>query len=118
VTTALYYFDFLTAATWFVLSVVGIVLRIRRTRALRRIVLPAPVDPKDAEYLASVKRSTYLRLFVKAVFLVGSLIALFHLPLFGAWRLLVIAALAAMIYETVGVDRIRARLGQGPEGAP
>jgi hypothetical protein len=106
----LYWFDLLSASIWFALSAVGIVLRVRRLMALRRIVLVEPIDPKDVEYLASITRSTYLRLGVKVVFLIGSLIALFHLPLFGFWRLGIILALGFMIFETVGVDRIRARL--------
>lgn len=112
-----FWFDLLTAATWFTLSAVGIVLRTRRLIALRRIVLPEPLDPKDVEYLAAIKRSTYLRLGVKVVFLIGSLIALFHLPLWGVWRLGVLLALGFMIWETLSVDAIRNRLGQGPEAA-
>ena len=111
----LYWFDFLTAATWFALSLVGVGLRVRRLYRLREIVLPDPVTQDDIDYLRSITRSTYLRLGVKIVFLIGSLIALFHLPLFGIWRLAVILALGFMIAETTGVDRVRDRLGQGSD---
>jgi len=109
------WFDTLTAALWFALAAVGIVRRIRRLLALRRIVLIEPVDQRDAEYLDSIKRSTHLRLMVKVVFLIGALIALFHLPLFEVWRIGVIVALAFMNAETVSVDRIRDRLGKAAE---
>jgi hypothetical protein len=108
-------FDLLTAALWFALSAVGIVLRVRRLVRLHRIRLPEPIDPKDREYLASVKRSTYLRLGVKVVFLIGALITLFNLPLWWAWRLGIVAALFFMIWETVSVDHVRDRLGRSAE---
>lgn len=111
-TDALAWFDFLTAALWFALALVGACLRVRRLARLHRIRLVEPVDSDDVAYLASVKRSTWLRLGVKLVFLIGSLIALFNLPLFGAWRIGVVLALAFMVAETVGVDRVRDRLGR------
>ena len=114
-TTFLILFDFITAALWFALSAVGIVLRVRRLMRLNQIVLVDPSSKRDRDYLASIKRSTYLRLAVKVVFLIGSLIALFHLPLFGLWRLAVIAALAFMIWETLSVDRVLDRLGSAAE---
>lgn len=107
-----WWFDLISASLWFALSAVGIVLRCRRLVRLHRIVLPDPVDSRDADYLASVKRSTYLRLGVKVVFLIGSTIALFHLPLFWAWRVGVVAALGFMVFETVNVDRVRDRLAR------
>lgn len=109
----LVWLDFLSASLWFILATVGIVLRVRRLVRLHQIRLREPVSPIDAEYLASVKRSTYLRLGVKVVFLIGSLVALFQIPLtFWAWRAAVVLMLALMILETVGVDRIRARLAR------
>ena len=109
----LVWLDFLSASLWFLLATVGIVLRVRRLIRLHQIRLREPVSPIDAEYLASVKRSTYLRLGVKVVFLIGSLVALFQIPLtFWAWRAAVVLMLALMILETVGVDRIRARLAR------
>ena len=109
----LVWLDFLSASLWFILATVGIVLRVRRLIRLHQIRLREPVSPIDAEYLASVKRSTYLRLGVKVVFLIGSLVALFQIPLtFWAWRAAVVLMLALMILETVGVDRIRARLAR------
>ena len=116
--TFLWAFDFLTAALWFTLAAAGVVLRVRRLLRLRRIVLVETADERDRAYLASVKRSTWLRLFVKVVFLIGALIALFHLPLWGAWRLGVLAALGFMIYETLSVDHIRDRLGRAAEDTP
>lgn len=115
-TTFLVWFDLITAALWFTLSAVGIVLRVRRLVRLNQIVLVDPSSKRDRDYLASIKRSTYLRLLVKVVFLIGSLIALFHVPLFGIWRLGLIAALAFMIWETMGTDRVRDRLGRAAEG--
>lgn len=105
-------FDLITAALWFVLAALGIFRRVRRLVHLNRIVLVQPVDQRDEDYLDSVKRSTYLRLGVKIVFLVGSLIALFHWPLFEIWRIGVIGALVLMDLETASVDRIRDRLGK------
>jgi hypothetical protein len=118
VTDVRWWFDLVSAALWFTMSAIGIVLRTRRLIRLHRIVLPEPIDPKDREYLASVKRSTYLRLGVKVVFLIGSLIALFNLPLWWAWRIGIVAALFFMLWETVSVDRVRDRLGQPSEAAP
>lgn len=106
-------FDLLTAALWFTLAAVGIVLRTRRMIRLHQIKLSEPVDQRDADYLAAVKRSTYLRLAVKVVFLVGAMIALFDLTvLWALWRIGIVTALAAMLAETVGVDRVRDRLGR------
>lgn len=107
-----YLFDTITAAIWFVLACAGIVLRVRRLVRLYRIRLIAPVHPADADYLASVKRSTYLRLGVKVVLFVGSLIALFGLPLFEFWRLGVVLILVLMLVETVTVDHVRERLAR------
>lgn len=111
------WFDLLTAALWFTLAAVGIVLRCRRLVRLHRIVLPEPVHPLDVEYLASVKRSTYLRLITKTVFVIGALIALFHLPLFEVWRVGVVLILGLMIMETVGVDQVRNRLARVQEAS-
>jgi hypothetical protein len=105
-------FDLLTAGAWFVLACVGIVLRIKRLIRLHRIRLIEPIHPSDADYLASVKRSTLLRLGVKIVFLLGSLVALFGLPLFELWRIGVVLALAFMLMETLSVDRVRERLAR------
>lgn len=105
-------FDLITAAIWFMLAALGIVRRIRRLVRLNRIVLPTPLHPSDVDYLASVKRSTHLRLGVKVVFLIGALIALFGLPLFEVWRLGVVLALVFMDIETVSVDKVRDRLAR------
>lgn len=106
------WFDLITAALWFVLACAGIALRIRRVVRLNRIHLIEPVHPSDADYLASVKRSTYLRLGVKVVLLLGSLIALFGLPLFEFWRMGLVLALVLMLAETLSVDNVRERLAR------
>lgn len=105
-------FDLITAGLWFVLACAGLTLRIRRIIRLNHIRLVEPVHPSDADYLRSVKRSTYLRLGVKVVFLLGSLIALFNLPLFEFWRIGVVTALAFMLVETLSVDNVRERLAR------
>jgi hypothetical protein len=112
-----WWFDLLSAALWFALALVGVVLRCRRIVRLHRIVLLAPVHPLDREYLDSVKRSTYLRLGVKMVFLIGAVIALFPSLsfLWPAWRLGVVLALGCMVAETVSVDLIRNRLARVQE---
>lgn len=106
------WFDLLTASLWFVLASAGIVLRIRRVMRLNAIRLIEPIHPSDADYLASVKRSTYLRLGVKVVLLLGSLIALFGLPLFELWRMGLVLALVFMLIETLSVDNVRERLAR------
>lgn len=111
-------FDVLTAAIWFVLAAMGVVRRVQRLVRLNRIVLAQPFDQSDADYLASVKRSTYLRLGVKVVLLIGSLIALFGLPLFEVWRLGIVLALVFMNIETVSVDKVRDRLGRSARVQP
>lgn len=108
-------FDLMTAALWFALAALGIFRRVRRLIHLNRIILVKPVHPRDVDYLRSVKRSTWLRLGVKIVFFIGSLIALFHLPVFIAWRIGVITALVLMDLETASVDRVRERLGKAAE---
>ena len=106
-------FDLITAALWFTLAALGIALRCRRMLRLRQIVLVEPVDQRDADYLASIRRSTYLRMLVKFVFLVGALIALFGLTwLWPIWRIGIVAALVFMLLETMSVDMIRDRLGK------
>ena len=106
-------FDLTTALAWLLLAATGIILRTRRLVRLHRIKLLEPIDPKDIEYLASVKRSTYLRLMVKIVFLIGAMIALFDLTLlWPVWRMGIVAALGFMIWETLSVDMIRYRLGR------
>ena len=106
-------FDLITAAIWFVLAALGIVLRCRRMLRLRRIVLVEPVDQRDANYLTSIRRSTYLRMLVKFVFLIGAMIALFGLSwLWPIWRIGIVAALVFMLLETMSVDMIRDRLGK------
>lgn len=112
-----YWFDLLTASLWLALAAAGVVLRVRRSIRLSRIILLDPVHPRDAEYLASVKRSTYLRMGVKVVFLIGALVALLQVPwLWPAWRIGVIAALTMMLMETYSVDHVRERLGRAAEG--
>ena len=108
-------FDLVTAAVWFVLAALGIVRRVRRVIRLNRIVLPPPLNAHDADYLASVKRSTYLRLGVKVVLLIGACIALFGLPLFEVWRIGIVVMLVLMNNETVSVDKVRDRLGRAAE---
>lgn len=108
-------FGIVTAWLWLILSAAGVLLRVRRLIRLHRIVLPAPVNQADADYLAAVKRSTYLRLFVKCVFLMGALIAVFGATtLWPLWRIGIIAALAFMLSETLNVDLVRGRLGRSP----
>ncbi len=105
-------FDFITATLWFVLSLIEIALRLTRLVRLYQIRLPEPVDPRDEDYLASVRYSTCLRLGTTVVFLIGATIALFHLEeLFSLWRLGILLALFFMILETTSVDRVRRRLG-------
>lgn len=109
-------FDLVTAALWFLLAAVGIVLRLRRLVRLRTIVLVDPSSARDREYLASVKRSTLLRLGVKVVFLLGSMIALFDVSaLWPVWRIGIVTALACMLAETLSVDATRDRLGRAAE---
>lgn len=106
-------FDLATNVLWLVLAATGIALRTRRLLRLRRVVLVMPVDPDDAAYLASVKRSTLLRMATKTVFLVGALSALFNLMwLWPLWRIGIIVVLALMVAETLSVDSIRDRLGR------
>lgn len=111
-------FDLCTAAVIFALAALGIFRRLRRLIALHRIILVEPVDQRDVDYLDSIKRSTYLRLGVKVVFFIGSLIMLFGLPLFEVWRMAVILALVFMNAETSSVDRVRDRLGRAAEAPP
>ncbi len=111
-------FDLCTAAIIFALAAMGIFRRVRRLLALSRIILVEPVDQRDVDYLDSIKRSTYLRLGVKVVFFIGSLIMLFNLPLFEVWRAAVILALVFMNAETASVDRVRDRLGKAAETKP
>ena len=70
----------------------------------------------------SVRHSTYIRLGVKVVLLIGGMIALFHLMEYVLlWRAGVIIMLIAMALETLNVDRVRQRLAlsaQIREGQP
>lgn len=106
------WFDAMTAILWFGLAALGVVRRIQRLIRLSHIRLVEPVDARDEDYLQSVRRSTYLRLGTKFVLLTGSLIALFHWPLFEVWRGGVILMLLFMNAETSSVDRVRERLGK------
>lgn len=108
-------FDLITASIWFVLAALGIVRRLRRLMRLHRIRLVEPVDQRDVDYLDSVKRSTWLRLSVKVVLLIGACIALFGLPLFEPWRVGVVLMLVFMNVETISVDQVRERLGRSAE---
>lgn len=102
-----------TAFAWFVLALVGILLRVRRLGRLNQIILPKPEEPEDVKYLRSVKRSTYLRLATKVVLLIGATIALFQLfDFYLVWRGSVILILVLMIAETRSVDLIRAYLAR------
>ena len=105
-----------TALVWVLLAAVGVLRRVRRLYRLNRIVLPTPLEPEDADYLASVKRSTYLRLGVKLVLLFGGLVALFQLTdLYLVWRIAIIAALVLMNAETGSVDGVRHRLAMSAQ---
>lgn len=100
-----------TALAWVLLAVLGVVRRVRRLHRLSQIILQAPLDPADVDYLASVKRSTHLRLSVKIVLLIGGMIALFGLSdYYLVWRVGIIVALVLMDAETVSVDSVRHRL--------
>lgn len=100
-----------TALIWVLLAALGVFRRVRRLVRLGQIILPEPVEQADADYLASVKQSTHLRLSVKVVLLIGGLIALFHLTdYYLIWRVGVIVALVLMNAETVSVDAVRQRL--------
>jgi ABC-type Fe3+ transport system permease subunit len=117
VSDARYWFDLVTALLWLLLAATGVVLRIRRSIRLNQIVLIQPTHPRDVEYLASVKRSTYLRLCVKIVFLIGALLVVFDVPwLWPAWRIGVVGVLMLMLAETFNVDHVRDRLGRAAEG--
>lgn len=106
-------FDLVTGVLWLALAVVGIALRLKRLARLQRIVLVDPTDGHDELYLHQIKVSTYLRLGVKCVLLIGALIAVFDLGgLWWAWRLGVCLMLALMIWETTSVDHIRGVLGR------
>jgi hypothetical protein len=106
-------FDVVTAVMTLLLSATGIVLRTRRLVRLRRVVLVRPVDLRDVAYLASVKRSTILRMAVKCVFFLGAILMLFEPPyLWAAWRVSIVVVLVFMLIETLSVDTIRDRLGR------
>jgi hypothetical protein len=106
-------FNLTTAAMTLLLSGAGIALRTRRLLRLRRTVLVAPADPRDAAYLASVKRSTILRMAVKCIFFVGAILMLFDPPyIWAAWRVSIVVVLVFMLIETLSVDTIRDRLGR------
>jgi hypothetical protein len=108
-----WWYDLLTGTGWLALALIGIVLRCRRLVRLHHIVLVEPIDPRDELYLEQVKRSTYLRLGVKAVLLIGALIAVFDLTLlWWLWRLGLIVILVLMVAETSGVDHVRDVLGR------
>lgn len=100
-----------TALVWVLLAALGVFRRVSRLHRLHQIILPEPIAHEDEDYLASVKRSTHLRLAVKIVLLIGGLIALFGLTDFYlVWRVAVIVALILMDAETVNVDGVRHRL--------
>lgn len=102
--------DFGTAVLWLVLALVGIGLRIRRLLIYRSLVATTPADQA---YLASIKRSTYFRLSVKLVLLVGAVAAVLGVvvpPV--ATRVGILIMLILMLSETSIVDAIRARLGR------
>ncbi len=107
------YYDLITGHLWLLLSLFGIALRVRRLVRLNRVVLVAPVDPRDRMYLDQIKRSTYLRLGVKSVLLVGALIAVFDInSLWWLWRAGICLGLLLMLLETAGVDHVRGVLGK------
>jgi hypothetical protein len=106
------WFDLITAALVFGLSIWGIARRCHRLVRLNQIVLVEPIHEYDVEYLGSIKRSTYLRLGAKVVLLIGSLIMLFQLPLFEVWRIGLVLLLVFMNLETASVDKIRERLAR------
>lgn len=109
-------FDLATAAAIFLLALLGIFLRVRRMINLNRIILVEPIDQRDIDYLASVKRSTWLRLGTKVVFFLGSLIMLFDLDaLWAFWRIGIVVSLVLMAVETHSVDTVRDRLGKAAE---
>jgi hypothetical protein len=100
-----------TALAWVALALLGVFRRVRRLQRLDQIILPEPLVQEDADYLASVKRSTHLRLGVKLVLLGGGMIALFQaFEYLLFWRVGIIAALVLMDAETVNVDSVRLRL--------
>jgi hypothetical protein len=106
-------FDVVTALMTLLLSSAGIVLRTRRLVRLRRTVLVTPVDPRDVAYLASVKRSTLLRMAVKCIFFIGAILMLFDPPyVWAVWRVSIVVVLVFMLGETLSVDTIRDRLGR------
>lgn len=107
------WFDLITAALWLALAGVGIILRLRRSTRLHRIRLDGSADPLDAAYLASERWAAFLRLWVKIVFFIGALIALFDLNvLWPVWRIGVVLALFFLVQETNGIDRTRQRIGR------
>lgn len=113
------WYDLVTGHLWLLLALCGIALRWRRLLRLNRIVLVEPVDPRDRMYLEQIKRSTYLRLGVKAVLLVGALIAVFDMnDLWWIWRAGICLALTLMLLETTGVDHVRDVLGRVPRTSP
>lgn len=100
-----------TALVWVLLAAYGVFRRVRRLQRLNQIILPEPVEQEDVEYLASIKRSTYLRMGVKIVLLIGGCVALFNLMGYVLiWRFGVLLMLVFMDTETASVDRIRERL--------
>ena len=120
-TDPLVWLDGATVALWIAMALVGVARRLVRLRRLRALD-GAFSAPADRDYLASVVRSTHLRLYVKVAFLafggvglltVGRHPLLHEAPLlFLAVRLLALSVLAAMLAETISVDRVRERLAR------
>ncbi len=106
-----------TAYLWVAVSLLGLVLRIRRLWILSKLSYD---DPRDRDYLATVVGSSILRLVVKCLLLFGGVLAVWLDPsvpaegqgvLFWIWRVGAISIPVLLLIEDVRVDRMRRRLG-------
>lgn len=112
----------MTAFCWIVLAVGGIVLRLRRLAILYSFRC---TDPWDVRYHHSVIRSSWLRLAVKIVFLLGGGLAYWLDPsvpappadaFFWCWRVGILLILMVLLTEDLNVERMRRMLGTLPSG--
>lgn len=107
----------ITAILWVLLAVAGCSLRVRRLRILYTFTCD---DPTDRRYHHSVIRSSFYRLAVKFILLMGGVLAWWLDPtvpvapvteLFWGWRFGMLAVLLLLLIEDLNVDRMRRLLG-------
>lgn len=113
----------LTALLWMLLAFGGILLRLRRLAILYAFEC---TDEWDRRYHRSVIRSSWLRLSVKIVFLLGGALAWKVNPavpaspddlFFWCWRGGILVILTVLLTEDLNVDRMRRLLGTLQSGA-